>query len=47
MVIYLLIESGKMATLSFKVERFVSSMGNAFNGPSEMCQMLPKLHCQV
>ncbi|GMY34810.1 protein FLUORESCENT IN BLUE LIGHT, chloroplastic-like isoform X2 [Fagus crenata] len=37
---------GKMATLSFKVERFVSSMGNAFNGPSEMCQMLPKLHCQ-
>ncbi|KAL0009785.1 hypothetical protein SO802_004893 [Lithocarpus litseifolius] len=38
--------SGKIATLSYKVERFVSSLGNTFNGSSEMCQILPNLCCQ-
>ena len=42
-----LIELGKIATLSYKVERFVSSLGNTFNGSSKMCQMLPNLCCQV
>ena len=42
-----LIESGKIATLSYKVERFASSLGNTFNGSSEMCPMLPNLCCQV
>ncbi|KAL0009789.1 hypothetical protein SO802_004897 [Lithocarpus litseifolius] len=37
---------GKIATLSYKVERFVSSLRSTFNGSSEMCQMLPNLHCQ-
>nr|POF07297.1 hypothetical protein CFP56_45438 [Quercus suber] len=38
---------GKIATLSYKVERFVSSLRSTFNGSSEMCQMLPNLHCQL
>jgi hypothetical protein len=47
MVMFSLIESGKMASLSLKMDRLVSSLGDTFNGPSEFCYTLLNLHCQV
>ncbi|XP_059459391.1 protein FLUORESCENT IN BLUE LIGHT, chloroplastic [Corylus avellana] len=37
---------GKMASLSLKMDRLISSLGDTFYGPSEFCFTLPNLHCQ-
>lgn len=47
MVVHSFPESGRVASLSFKVETFALSVRHTFNQPSEICNILPNLQSQV